>query len=165
MANTKNCDAKTLALIAAHFIARGDDEEEALQKANALYLKATAYAKKFASLEADEKEFEAFSDEAVRALGEREDLAIGDSEANSPALKYFRETAKTKLDRAITHKSLLKIIEREFDRRPDKSTRYVPEKIAKGVLDGLHTVLRADRSRARSKRFRKKSVKKNRRAG
>ena len=42
------------------------------RKANALYLKATAYAKKFASLSQDEKEFEAFSEEAMRALGERE---------------------------------------------------------------------------------------------
>ena len=83
-------------MIAAQFIALGgDDEEEALQKANALYLKATAYAKKFASLSPDEKEIEAFPEEAMRALGERDlDLAIGDSEANSPALNIFGRPRK-----------------------------------------------------------------------
>jgi hypothetical protein len=160
MTNTKNCDAKTLAVIAAQFIARGDNEEEAFQKANAIYLKATAYAKKFASLSPEEKEVGAFSEEAARALGEREgeDLAIGDSEANSPALEYFRKTAKPKLDQNITHKKFLEIIARFFDQRPDKSTPWRPETIARGVVDDLHALLRADRSRARSER-RQKSVK------
>jgi hypothetical protein len=161
MTKTKNCDAQTLAVIAAHFVALGDDEEQALQKANALYLKATAYAKEFASLSPSEKEFEAFPEEATRALGEREDLAIGDSEANSPALKYFRETAKTKLDRAITHKKFLQLIERFFDRRPEEEKTKPwtgPEKIAPGILDDLLDRMRVDRSQAR-KAHRKKSVK------
>jgi hypothetical protein len=160
MIKTKNCDAKTLAVIAAQFIAKGDDEEEALRKANALYLKATAYAKKFASLSPSDKEIEASPEEALRALGEREvlDLAIGDSEANSPALKYFRETAKPKLDKIITHKGFLGIIKRFYDRRLDKSTPWTPpKKINQGVLDALHISLRVDRSRRRVAR-RKKSV-------
>ena len=150
MTKTKNCDAKTLAVIAAQFIACGDDEEEALRKANALYLKATAYA----------------SEEEMRALGEREDLVvglvIGDSEASSPALKYFRETAKTKLDKNITHKKFLKILERFHDHRPDKSTPWKPpEKINPGVLVMLHKRLRDERSRARS--VRRKKVVENKR--
>jgi hypothetical protein len=161
MTTSKNCDAKTLAVIAAQFIACGDDEEEAFQKANDLYLKATAYAKKFASLSPDQKEFEAFPEEALRALGEREelDLAIGDSEANSPALKYFRAGAKTKREENITHKGFLGIIKRFYDRRLDKSTPWTPpKKINQGVLDALHMWLRDDRSKRRVAR-RKKSVK------
>ena len=167
MTKPKDCDAKTLAVIAAQFLALGDDEEEALQKANALYLKATAYAKKCASLSPDEKQFGALSEEAVRALGEREgeDLAIGDSEENSPALKYFRETAKTKIDRAITFKKFLENIKRFFikrlvDHRPEeqKTKPWRPEKIARGMLDELHLLLREERSRSRAAR-RKKSVK------
>jgi hypothetical protein len=159
MTNTKNCDAKTLAVIAAQFIARGDDEEEALRKANALYLKATAYTKEFASLPSDQKEFEAFPEEALRALGDREDLAVGDSETNSAALDYFRATATTKLDKNITHKKFLEIIEREFDQRPEKTTPWAPpEKMAPLALESLHARLRVARSRARSAR-RKKSVK------
>jgi hypothetical protein len=168
MSNSENCDPKTLAVIALHFIAGGDDEEEALRKANALYLKATAYMKKFASLSQEEKEFEAFPEEATRALGEREDLAIGDSEVNSPALKYFRETATAKLDQNITHKKFLEIIERFHDRRPeDQKTKPWTSpggKIAPGILDDLLEELRLARSKARSGR-RKKSVKKNRKAG
>jgi hypothetical protein len=151
MTTSGDCDAKTLAVIAAHFIACGDDEEEALRKANALYLKATAYAKQFASLAPDEKEFEASPEEATRALGEREDLAIGDSEANSPALNYFRATAKTKLDRAITHKKFVQVIEQE-------SGQKKPDKIAPSAILSLHSYLRERRSRARSAR-RKTSVK------
>jgi hypothetical protein len=161
MIKTKNCDAQTLAVIAAQFIACGDNEEEALRKANALYLKATAYAKNLASLSPSEKEFEAFPEEATRGLGEHEDLAIGDSEANSPALKYFRDTAKTKLDRAITHKKFLQLIERFFDRRllEEKTKPWTgPEKIAPGILDDLLDRVRADRSQAR-KAHRRKSVK------
>jgi hypothetical protein len=169
MIKTKNCDAKTLAVIAAQFIALGDDEEEALRKANVLYLKATAYAKKFASLSLSDKEIEAFPEEALRALGDRVDLAvdlaIGDSEANSSALEYFRKKATTKLEKNITHKGFLGIIKRFYDRRLDKSTPWTPpEKINPGVLDDLHSRLRDARSRARSE-CRKKSGKKNRRAG
>ena len=141
MTKPKNCDAKTLAVIAAQFIACGADEEEAFQKANDLYLKATAYAKKFASLPPDEKEFGALSEEEMRALGD--DLAIGDSDENSPALKYFRETAKTKQEANITHKTFLNIIKRFHDRRPeaektkhDKEGHIIPwapqEKIGRG---------------------------------
>jgi hypothetical protein len=152
-------DPKTLAVIAAQFIATGDNEEEALRKANALYLKATAYAKKFASLSPDEQAIEVEDETALRELGEREDLAIGDSEVNSPALKYFRKTAKTKLDQNITHKKFLEIIKPFADKRLDKSTPWTPpEKIAPGVLDDLHDLVRTARSRARSAR-RKKSVK------
>jgi hypothetical protein len=161
MTNTKNCDAQTLAVIAAQFIACGDNEEEALRKANALYLKATAYAKKFASLSPSEKEFEASPEEATRALGDREDLAIGDSEANSPALDRFRAIATTKLDKNITHKKFLNIIKRFFDRRPEEEKTKPwtpPEKLGPGVVDDLHTWLRAERSLARSA-HRKKSVK------
>jgi hypothetical protein len=171
MTNPENCDAETLAVIAVQFIALGDDEDEALRKANALYLKATAYAKKFASLSPDEKEIEAVPDEAMRALAgrEREDLAIGDSEANNPALQYFRQKATTKLDQNITHRKFLAIIERFHDRRPeaektkhDKDGHIIPwtppEQIARGVIDDLHLKLRAVRSRARSA-CRKKSVK------
>ena len=32
MTNSENCDAKTLAVIAVQFIAKGDDEDEALKK-------------------------------------------------------------------------------------------------------------------------------------
>lgn len=159
MTTSENCDAKTLAVIATQFIACGDTEEEARRKANALYFKATAYAKKFASLSPSEKEFEAFPEEATRALGEREDLAIGDSEVKSPALNYFRKTAKTKLEKNITHKKFLEIIEGFLDHRPDKSTPWTPpEKIYPGALDKLHIWLCDDRSRKRSVR-RKKSVK------
>ena len=49
------CDPQTLAVIAAQYIACGDDEEEALRKANAFYLKATAYAEKFALLSPERK--------------------------------------------------------------------------------------------------------------
>jgi hypothetical protein len=153
IANAKGCDAKTLAIIAAQFSARGDDELEALRKANALYLMAFAYTKESASLPLNEKEIEAFPEEALRNLGKREDLAIGDSEANSPALKYFRETAKTKLDRAITHKKFVNVIEQESGQKP--------EKIAPFALLCLHSYLRGRRSRARGER-RKESVKKNR---
>ena len=156
IANVKACDAKTLAVIAAQFIERGDEEEkalEALRKANALYLMASAYTKEFAALPLNQKEIEAFPEEALRARGGREDLAIGDSGANSPALWHFRATAKTKLDRDITYKKFLEIIEREFHQRP--------EKIAPSILEHLHTLLRHFRSRARGER-RKESVKKNR---
>ena len=90
------CDPQTLAVIAAQYIACGVDEDEALRKANALYLKATAYAKKFASLSPDEQAIEVEDETALRELGEREgqDLPIGDSEANSPAFEYFHATAK-----------------------------------------------------------------------
>ena len=151
MTNSENCDAKTLAVIAAQFIALGDDEKEALRKANALYLKATVYAKRFASLKPDKKKLEAFPEEATRALGVREDLAIGDSEANSPALKFFRSTAIPKLDKNITHKKFVQVIEQQ-------SGQKKPKKIAPSAILCLHSYLRAERSLARSAR-RQKSVK------
>jgi hypothetical protein len=163
------CDAKTLAVIAAQFIARGVDEQEALQKANALYLKATAYAKKFASLSPSEKEFEAFPDEATRALGESGDLAIGDSEANSPALKYFRETAKTKRDQNITYKKFVEIVRRHFSQRVEE-IRPSGEKIEKieppislrlSQVEHLLGLLRDQRKRSKAA-WRKKSVENNR---
>jgi hypothetical protein len=158
VSTAKGCDAKTLAVIAAQFIAHGDDEQDALRKANALYLKASAYTKEFTFLPLNEKEIEAFPEEALMALGEREGLAIGDSEANSPALDYFRASATTKLDKNITHKKFLEIIEREFDQRKEKTTPWAPpEKIAPLALESLHARLRVARSRARSGR-RKKSV-------
>jgi hypothetical protein len=150
IANAKGCDAKTLAVIAARFVAGGDDEQEALRKANALYLKATAYAKRFASLSADEKAFEVDPDRALPEAAERVDLAIGDSEANSRALLHFREIATTKTERNITHSRFVKLIEREFGR--------LPESIASSRLEVLHSCIRAARSLARSAR-RKKSVK------
>ncbi len=149
--------AKTLAVIATQFIACGDTEEEARRKANALYFKATAYAKKFASLSLSDKEIEAFPEEALRALGEREDdsLAIGDSEANSPALEYFRKIAKTKIDKNIMHKKFLNIIKRFFDCRPEveKTKPWTPpKKFDPGVIDDLPAWLRVERSLARSAR-------------
>jgi hypothetical protein len=154
IANAKGCDAKTLAIIAAQFIVRGEDEEEAIRKANALYLKASAYAKEFASLPRKEREIEASPEEALRELGKREDLAIGDSEANSAALDYFRKTAKTKLDQNITHKKFVNLIEQE--------SRQKPERIAPEAILSLHSYLRARRSRGRAKRREKNPVKKNR---
>jgi hypothetical protein len=116
-ANAKSCDAKTLAVIAAQFIGRGDDEQEALRKANALYLKASAYAKHFASMSADEKAIEAFPEEALPEVAERVDLAVGDSEANSAALAHFRATATTKLDRDMPHKRFVEILKLHFPQR------------------------------------------------
>jgi hypothetical protein len=117
------------------------------------------------------------SEETLRALAEREgeDLAIGDSEGNNPALKYFRETAKTKQEANVTHKTFLNIIKRFHDRRPeaektkhDKEGHIIPwapqEKIGRGVIDDLHLMSREERSRARSER-RNKPGKKNLEAG
>src|SRR5262249_7897537 len=93
--DTKGCDAKTLAMLAAQFIRAGDSEEDALKKANALYIAASNYAKRFASMSADEKAFEIDPEGTLRAWAESQDLAIGDSESNSPALKRFRDIAET----------------------------------------------------------------------
>ena len=169
MVNADSCDAKTLALIAAQFIACGDDEEEALRKANALYLKALAYSKEFTSLSLTEKEIEAFPEEGLRALGERVDLAIGDSEENSPALKHFRATAKTKVDRHATHKNFVGIVMRHSPQRVEeialsgeKIEKFkLPISLAPSIVEHLHVLLRDSRSRGRAKR-RKKFVKKNR---
>src|SRR5215471_13001518 len=154
MGNADSCDPKTLALIAAQFIARGDDEEEALRKANALYLKAFAYTKEFASLPVADKEIEALpKEEAVRALGEREDLAIGDSEENSPALKHFRATAKTKVDRHATHKNFVGIVMRHLPQRVEeialsgeKIEKFkLPMRLAPSLVEHLHVLLRDSR--------------------
>jgi hypothetical protein len=169
-----DCDPKTLALIAAQFMVAGDDEtealrkagmlqEEALRKANALYNAACEYAKRFASLSADDQAIE-LDPENVREL-ETPDLAIGDSEANSPALAHFREIATTKTGKNITHREFVKRIEQHFGPFTDEdSKRKFPKTIAPFALVGLHSCIRAARSRAKSER-RKKSVKENRRAG
>ena len=169
IANAKGCDAKTLALIAAQFIARGDDELEALRKANALYLKASAYTREFASLKLNQKEIEAFPEEALPELGEREDLAIGDSEANSPALAHFRATAKTKLDRHMPHKRFVEILKLYFPQRVESigpSMEKIekiepPIRLSPGRVEHLHILVRNSRSRRRAER-RKKPRKKNR---
>jgi hypothetical protein len=150
IANAKGCDAKTLAVIAAQFMTAGDDEQKALRKANALYLKAIAYAKRFASLSADEKAFDVDPGGALPEAAEKHvDLAIGDSE-NSPALLHFREIALTKTEKHITHRAFVNLIKREFGQ--------VPERIAPSRLEVLHSRIRKARSDARSAR-RKKSVK------
>ena len=118
-----------LALIAAQFMTAGDEEteklrkagmlqEEALRKANALYNAACEYAKCFASLSAEDQAIQ-LDPEKVREL-ETADLAIGDSEANSPALAYFREIAPTKTEKNITHPGFVKRIEQYFGPFKDK---------------------------------------------
>jgi hypothetical protein len=165
MIKTKNCDPKTLALIAARFMTAGDDEtealrkagmlqEESLRKANALYNAACEYAKRFASLSADDQAIE-LDPEKMREFETGEELAIGDSEANSPALEYFRKIAKTKIDKNIMHKKFLNIIKRFFDCRPEveKTKPWTPpKKIDPGVIDDLPAWLRVERSLARSAR-------------
>jgi hypothetical protein len=160
VAKEKGCDAKTLAVIAAHFIALGDTEQEALKKANALYLRACTYAKEFASLPPTQKAIEAFGEEALAELVESEDLAIGDSEVNSQALKHFRQTATTKLDRHITHKKFVEIVrdyapERVEEIEPSGKTIEkikTPSRLAPSVIEHLHKRLRDSRSGARAKR-------------
>jgi hypothetical protein len=109
MTDMTGCDPKTLAVIAAQLITPGGDEAETLRKANALYIAACAYAKRFASLSSDEKALEVDPDKAFLEFADREDLAIGDSEASSPALVHFRETAKTKTEQNITHKAFVNL--------------------------------------------------------
>lgn len=170
IANAKGCDAKTLAVIAMQFIAHGDDEQEALRKANALYLKASAYTKRFASMSADEKAIEAFPEEALTELGERTDLAVGDSEANSPALGHFRATATTKLDRHMSHKRFVEILKLCFPQRVESvgpSMEKIekiehPIRLSPGRVEHLHILVRNSRSRNRAERRQKNSVKKNR---
>src|SRR5213595_1872484 len=112
MTDVKGCDPKTLAVIAAQFITGGDDEQAALQKANALYITACGYAKSFASMSADKQAIEVDPDKAFSELANRVDLSIGDSEANSPALVHFRNTARTKTEQNITHKAFVNLIEK-----------------------------------------------------
>ncbi len=107
----------------------GDDETEALRKANVLYNAACEYAKRFASLSLDDQAFELYPEKALIELGEREDLAIGDSEANSLALAHFRKIATTKTEKNITHAAFVKLIEREFG--------HLPERINPSVLEDL----------------------------
>jgi hypothetical protein len=163
------CDAKTLAVIAAQFIARGDDEQEALRKANALYFKASEYAKRFASLSAEEKAFEVDPETALREAAEGSmqwrgvDLAIGDSEATSPALEHFRATAKSKLDKNITHKKFVEIVTRHFAQRVEEigpSGEKIekiepPIRLAPSIIEHLHILLRDFRSRKRGERRKK----------
>ena len=170
IAKAKGPDAKTLAVIAAQFIARGDDELEALRKANALYLMASVYTEEFASLPVNEQEIEAFPEEALRELGQSEDLAVGDSEANSPALAHFRATATTKLDRHMPHKRFVEILKLYFPRRVESigpSMEKIekiesPIRLSPGRVEHLHILVRNSRSRRRAERRQKKSVKKNR---
>jgi hypothetical protein len=176
MTSPNTPDPETLAVIAAQFMTAGDDEtealrkadmlqQEALRKANALYNAACEYAKHFASLSADDQAIE-LDPEKVRELA-TEDLAIGDSEANSPALAHFREIATTKTEKNITHREFVKRIEQYFGPFKDKDPKApheFPKTIAPFALVGLHFCIRAARSRERSGR-RKKSVKTNRSAG
>jgi hypothetical protein len=137
-------------------------------EANALYNAMCKYAKWFASsLSAVEQAIE-LDPERVSELATPEDLAIGDSEATSPALAHFREIATTKTEENITHPEFVKRIEQYFGPFKDKdhpnAEHEFPKTIAPFALVGLHFCIRAARSRARSKR-RKKSVKENRVAG
>jgi hypothetical protein len=150
-ANNPQPTASELAAIAAQFITSGDDEAEALRKANALYFVARSYLKEFAARSPDAKAIELNSEKALLKMADRHDLALGDSEANSPALAHFRGIAKTKLEQNITHKAFVNLIEREWGRRP--------EKVMPAVLENLHHRLRVKRSEARSKRRKKESVK------
>jgi hypothetical protein len=150
MKNADGCDPETLALIAAQFVAAGDDQSEALRKANALYLAASEYAKQFAATSVEEKAFEMDAEKALLDSADREDVAIGNSEIDSPALSHFKATATTKTEQNLTHKAFVNLIEREFGRRP--------EKIAPFALANMHSRLRVTRSRARSLR-RQKTVK------
>jgi hypothetical protein len=143
--------ASELAQIAAQFITSGDDEAEALRKANALYFAARNYLKQFAAMSADDKAIELDAEKALLELADRHDLALGESEENSPALAHFRAIAKTKLEQNITHKAFVNLIEREYKRRP--------EKVMPSALENLHHRLRVKRSQARSKRRKKKPVK------
>jgi hypothetical protein len=167
---SRGCDAKTLAIIAAQFIVWGVDEEEAIRKANALYLRASAYTKKFASLETNDKAIEAFGEEALEELAERADLAIGDSEATSPALAHFRATATTKLDQNVRHKKFLEIVRHHYSQKVEhvgasgeRSERIeLPVRLSHRWIEHLHILLRDSRSRKRAERRKKVCVKKNR---
>ena len=142
-------------------------QEEALRKANALYNAMCKYAKWFASSSAVEQAIE-LDPERVSELETPDDLAIGDSEATSPALAHFREIATTKTEKNITHPEFVKRIEQYFGPFKDKdhpnAKHEFPKTIAPFALVGLHSCIRTARSRARSER-RKKSVKENRVAG
>jgi len=170
IASTKGCDVKTLAVIAAQFIARGDDEQEALRKANVLFLKASAYAKWFASLPPAEKAFEVDPERALSEAAESFYLAIGDSEANSPALAHFWATATTKLDQSVGHKKFLEIVKHHYGQKVEevapsgeKSQRIkLPVRLSPGRIEHLHILLRHSRSRKRAKRREKNPVKENR---
>jgi len=156
---TANLKALALALIAAQFMTAGDEETERLRKANALYNAACEYAKRFGSLSPDEQAIEVHPEKALRELGEREDLAIGHSESDSPALAFFRKVATTKTERHITYRAFVKAIERHFG--PFHAEYQFPETMAAFALVGLHSRIRQARSHTRSER-RKKAVKKNR---
>jgi hypothetical protein len=142
--------ADQLAAIAAQFIIAGDDQAEALTKANRLYFAAVDYLNHFTAMSAAERAMEIDPRKALLEAAEREDLAVGDSEEHSPALRHFRATAKTKTEQNTLHQAFTNLIQREFGR--------LPETIAPAGLENLHDRLRVKRSQARSKR-RKKSVK------
>jgi hypothetical protein len=158
------CDPKTLALIAAQFMTADDNEtealrkadmlqDEALRKANALYNAACKYAKRFGSLPPNEQAIEVDPETALRELAEHEDLAIGDSEANSPALKYFREIATTKIEKHMTYSAFVKAIERHAG--PFRSDYKFPETMAPSALVQLQRHTCKARSDARSARRKK----------
>ena len=140
--------AEQLAAIAVQFITAGDDQAEALRKANALYFAARDYSEQFAAMSADDKAIELDPVKACLDGADRDDLALGDSETSSPALGLFRAMAKTKQEQNISHSAFIRLIEREYGRRP--------EKIAQSGLENLHDRLRVKRSEARSERRRKK---------
>ena len=150
-ANNRQPTATELAAIAAQFITSGDNEAEALRKANALYFAARSYLKEFAAMSADDKAIELDAKKALLEMADRHSLALGDSEANSPALAHFRGTAKTKLEQNISFKAFVHLITREHQRRP--------EKIVPSAIEKLHDRLRVKRSRARSTRRKKEPVK------
>ncbi|MGI8821441.1 MAG: hypothetical protein ACR2ID_11340 [Chthoniobacterales bacterium] len=60
-----NPTAEQLATIAVHFIMAGDNQAEALRKANAPYFAACDYLKQFAAMSGDDKAFELDSEKAV----------------------------------------------------------------------------------------------------
>jgi len=143
----KKPTADQLAAIAVQFITAGDDQAEALRKANALYFAARDYLKEFVAMSADKQAIELDAEKALQEMADRHDLALGDSEEKSPALAHFRAIAKTKLEQNINHKAFVNLIEREYKRRP--------EKVMPSVLENLHDRLRVKRSQERSKRRKK----------
>jgi hypothetical protein len=141
--------AAQLATIAAQFIISGEDQDIALAKANTLYFAAVRYLKRFNAMKPFEQAMDIDDDNTVRESIKTNELAIGDSEKNSPALDHFRAIAKTKLEKNISYRAFTALIQRECGR--------LPETIMPSVLENLHARLRAKRSQARSKR-RKKQI-------